>query len=211
VFSIIIIDQGPQILDPLAEGFGLATVSQTENPVLPQTLISVPAANYTYLPVALRASIPVTGSLEVAGGRELAFYVMNEGNFSQWRAGRPTGVVLVKPTATYYNFTLTPTVDGTYYFVFDNPNPSGSDVVFSLNTTQNTVALPPFLLFGGYEILAVGIVFLFLGVRGGKKKPKPAPPPVETPVKTAGWSCKYCGTKNNDNQIFCQSCGRSHQ
>jgi hypothetical protein len=214
VFSIIIINQGPQILDTLAESFGLAIVSQTQTPVLVQTLVSVPPSNYTYLPVALNANVPVTGSLEVAGGRELAFYVMNEGNFSQWRAGRPSAVVLVKSTVTYYNFTLTPTVDGTYYFVFDNPDPSGRNVVFSLNTVKNTVELPPLLQFGGYEILAIGIIFSFLGVRGGKKKPKPVPPRVEAPVetvKTTGWSCRYCGTKNTDNQIFCQSCGRSHQ
>jgi len=216
VFSIILIDQGPQILDPVAEGFGLATLSQTETPVLPETLLSVPPSNYSYLPVALKGNVLVTGSLNVGGGRELAFYVMNEGNFSQWRGGRPSAVLLAQPTASYYNFTMTPPADGTYYFVFDNTDPTGRNVVFSINTTQNIVTLPLFLQFSGYEILAVGLILSYFGARGGKKKTKPEriEPSEVAPVKSAtttGWDCKYCGTRNSEEQIFCKSCGRSNR
>jgi hypothetical protein len=211
LLSIFILEQGPQVLNPFAQAAGLSSPTEVETPILPQTLISVPPGNYSYLPVSLSANIPVKGTFEVTGNHELAFYVMNQGNFSQWRAGHPSAVLLVKSTAAFYNFTLTPVVSDTYDFIFENSDSSARDVVFSLSAVQNTVTISPIIQFAGIETLAIGIIFAYFGVRGGKKKIKQPSEPQPIPAEVAGWSCKYCGTRNGEGEIFCESCGRSNQ
>ena len=44
--------------------------------------------------------------MEVADGHEVAFYVMDEGNFSLWRAGEPSAIILARPTVISSNFTF---------------------------------------------------------------------------------------------------------
>jgi hypothetical protein len=161
--------------------------------------------NYTFVSINLRGKAQVQGSLEVADGHEVAFYVMNEGNFSQWQAGRPSMITLVIPTAISRNFTFTPTTGGTYYFVFDNQDTTRRAVIFNLNAVEDVTAVNPLIQFAGYEILMVGIILSLLGIRGGKRKLEPSS------IQVAGWECKFCGSQNTDDRTFCESCGRSQR
>ncbi len=200
--GIFVLDRGPQILNPITGNLGLAARYQTETPILPQTLLSVAPSNYNNLSASLRSNVPVKGLVEVAGGREIAFYVMNEGNFSQWRMGRPSAVILVKPTTAYYNFTFIPRADATYYFIFDNQDSSRRSVIFSLSELRTATALSPVAQYAGYEILATGIILLLLAVKTGRKLKA-----IEGPK----WICKFCGAKNIGEQTYCEKCGRSQQ
>lgn len=205
VVAIFVLEQGPQVLSPIAGGLGLETHYQAEVPILSPTLISIPPTNYTFLSAALGGNGHVDGSVEVADGREIAFYVMNEGNFSQWRAGRPSAVVFVRASGISYNFTFPVPASGTYYFVFDNQDTSRRVITFRLNAVEDVTVLSPIVQFAGYEILAIGIVFSLVGVKGGGRKPEPRT------LKVGGWECKFCRAENAGDQIFCESCGRSQQ
>lgn len=205
--GVFTLEQGPLFLNPIAQTLGLASHYQTEIPILPPTLIAVPPTNYTSLPADLRGGTQVEGALEVAGGYEIAFYVMDQGNFSQWRAGEPSAIILARPTVISSNFTFTPTTSSTYYFVFDNQDTSRRVVIFSLNTVENVTFLNPIIEFAGYEILLIGIILCLLGIRGGKKHSAIS---AQTD-QTDRWKCKFCGTKNARDLTFCEKCGRSQR
>lgn len=192
------------MLVPFAGVFGLTSRSQTETPILPPTILSVPASNYTYLSTFLNGNTEVKGAVEVTGGREIAFYVMDAGNFSQWRSGRPSTIILVRPAAVTYNFTFASITDGTYYFVFDNQDTTRHDVVFSLSAVKNAIILNPIVELAGYETLALGILLFLIGVRRGRNT-KP------TRERIPGWKCKFCGAENTSKLTFCGNCGRSQQ
>jgi len=191
------------VLSPIAQGSGLGSHYQAETPILSPTLLSVPPTNYTFLSTDLRGNAQVKGSVEVADGREIAFYVMDAGNFSQWRAGRPSTIILVRPTAISYNFTFTPKASGTYYFIFDNQDTSRRVVIFSLSVVETVTVLNPVVQYGGYEILMIGIILFVLGLKTGRRKPEPEAVP--------GWKCKFCGAENTSAQTFCEKCGRSQK
>jgi hypothetical protein len=200
-------EQGAQILAPLADLAGLSTHYTQENQILAPTLYSVPAVNYTYAAEELEGGGQFVGSFAVAGGREVGFYVMNEGNFSLWRAGRPASLILADPSViSPYNFTLSPTSSGTYYFVFDNRDSSPQSVFFSLSSVQNVVVLSPFVQYSGIELLLLGAVVSYFGLTGGKRK-------VETKTKLppdTTWKCRFCGASNAaEDKLFCAKCGRA--
>ena len=201
--AILLFEQGAQVLTPLADLTGLSSHYTTETVILSPTLYSVPASNYSFVSEDLPSGSQVVGSLQVAEGREVAFYVMNEGNFSLWRAGHPSVLVLVEPIAVSYNFTLSSTVTGMYYFVFDNQDNSPRTVIFSLSLAQTVTVLSPLLQYASFELLLLGAVLSFLGLRGGKKKVKPSA------VVVSGWKCKFCGASNEEKRVFCAKCGRS--
>jgi hypothetical protein len=201
--AILLFEQGAQVLTPLADIAGLSSHYTKETVILSPTLYSVPASNYSFVSEDLPGGSQFVGSLQVADGREVAFYVMNEGNFSLWRTGHPPVLVLVEPIAVSYNFTLSPSVPGTYYFVFDNQDNSPRTVIFSLSSTQTVTALNPLLQYAGFELLLLGAVLSFLGLKGGKRKPEPSP------VVESGWKCKFCGALNEEERVFCVKCGRS--
>lgn len=201
--AIFVLEQGPQVLSPITGS--LETHYQAEVPILSPTLISIPPNNYTSIPADLKSNAAVDGSVEVADGREIAFYVMNEGNFSQWRAGRPSAIVFVRPSGISYNFTFPVPASGTYYFIFDNQDTSRRVITFRLNAVENVTVLNPIVQFAGYEILAIAIILSLLGVKGGDRKPEPRT------LKVGGWECKFCGAENTGDQMFCESCGRSQQ
>jgi len=203
LFAILLFEQGAQLLTPLADLTGLSSHYTTETVILSPTLYSIPASSNYSISENLPSGSQVVGSLQVAEGREVAFYVMNEGNFSLWRAGRPSVLVLVEPIAVSYNFTLSPAVSGAYYFVFDNQDNSPRTVIFSLSSTQTVTVLSPLLQYASFEMLLLGAVLSFLGLRGGKKKVKP------TAVVVSGWKCKFCGASNEEKRVFCVKCGRS--
>lgn len=198
------LEQGPQFLSPIAQVLGLASHYRTETPILPTTLIAVPPSNYTSLPADLKGGVQVDGALEVADGHEAAFYVMDAGNFSQWRAGKPSAIIIARPTVISSNFTFTPTTSGTYYFVFDNQDTARRVVIFSLGAAENVTVLNPIIEFAGYEILLVGILLSFLGTKGGRKRGTPS-------GEADGWKCNFCGAKNAGSQTFCEKCGRSQR
>jgi hypothetical protein len=205
VAGIFVLNQGIQILSPIAQMFGLASHVQTERLLLPPTLLSVPASNYAFLPADLQGGVSVRGSLQVSGAQEVALYVMTEGNFSLWRAGQPTAILLAKPVAIAYNFTVTPQATGTYYFVFDNQDTTKRVVIFSLSVVQDTIVLSPSVEYAGYEVFAVGVVLFAIGARTGRRKPEPKK------IKETGVRCKFCGAHIAQDQMFCEKCGRSQQ
>jgi hypothetical protein len=170
---------------------------------LSPTLYSIPASSNYSVSEDLSSGSQLIGSLQVAEGREVAFYAMNKGNFSLWRTGRPSVPVLVKPTAVSYNFTLSPSVTGTYYFVFDNQDNSPRTVIFSLSSVQSVTVLNPLLQYANFELLLVGVALSYLGLKGGKKKAKPSS------VVESGWKCKFCGALNDEERMFCVKCDRS--
>jgi hypothetical protein len=202
--GVYVLEQGPQMLAPMAEALGFVTYTQSVTSLMAPTLLEVPASSYTALSEPLNGNVQVKGYLEVSDGREIAFYVMNEGNFSEWRIGHPSAIVLAKPLAITYNFTFVPRTSGTYYFVFDNQDTVRRTVIFSLNTVEVRAVLSPVVEYAAYELLLVGIVFALLGVKTGKKMAK------RQPAKDA-WSCKFCGEDNSGSNVFCSKCGRSQR
>ena len=71
--------QGTQILIPIAQVTGFVSRGVSVPPIMSSTLLSVPGSNYTYLTADLKENVQVTGILQVEGGGEIGFYVMNEG------------------------------------------------------------------------------------------------------------------------------------
>lgn len=192
---------------PMAEVAGLSTQYTKESVVLPPTLYGVPAANYSFAVETLRGDRQYIGSLQVADGRQVGFYIMDEGNFSLWRNGRPASLILANPNVISYNFTLSPSLSGTYYFVFDNQESSPLAVVFGLSSVQNVVVLSPFVTYAGYELLLLGVVLSFFGLRGGGRKTEKK---QAAKIAETGWKCKFCGARNpGEKPTFCAKCGRA--
>ena len=204
ISGFLIIFQGPGFLSPLAEALGLISYTQIQTAIIAQTLLSVPPSNHTFLSADLMQGEQVKGSLEVANGREIAFYVMTEGNFSEWREGRPSEIILAKPFATSYNFSFSTLAGGKYYFVFDNQDNARRALVFKLSVVKSVATLNPEVEYTGYGMFALGLLLLAIGVRTGKKE-------VEGVAVATVWRCKYCGARNRRDQIFCEKCGRSQQ
>ena len=204
LMAIFVLEEGPQVFAPVADIAGLSAHYTEESVILPPTLYSVPAANYSFASEDLRGGGQLVGSLEVGAGGQVAFYVMDEGNFSLWRAGRPASVVLAKPLVVSYNFTFSPTSSGAYYFVFANQGISSLQVIFSLSSVQDIVVLSPFVQYAGFELFLLGAVLTFFGLRGGGRK-------VEAKrASDSGWKCKFCGAGNvKEDRTFCDKCGRA--
>jgi hypothetical protein len=205
-----VVYQGAAIITPIAEIFGLVSYVQTQRALIPSTLLNVAASNYSFVSADLQGGVQVVGSFQVVDGREIAMYVMDEGNFSLWRTGHPSAIILAKPIAMSYNFTLTPRTTGTYYFVFDNEDTSRRTVIFSLSLIEDTAVISPVIGYAGYEIFAVGIILSAIGVRTGKRKPEPEPEVISETVET-GVRCKFCGAGLAEGETFCAKCGRAQQ
>ncbi|HUK49484.1 MAG TPA: hypothetical protein VLV18_00500 [Terriglobales bacterium] len=205
--GLLLLNQGSQFLVPIAENTGLTSHYARATVILPPTLFSVPSSNYTFTMVNLNPSVQVTGSLQVSNERQVAFYVMNEGNFSLWRQGRPSAVLIAQPVVISYNFTFTPSTAGHYFFIFDNQDNGPRTVIFNLNTIENVTVLSQFVQYADLEVLLIGIVLTFLSLKGGKKE---RPKTQKIVQETTGWKCKFCGALNTDpNGQFCTSCERS--
>ena len=207
--GFFVLYQGPQILLPVAQEFGFVSQIQNEIPLYAPTLINVPASNYTFLAADLKGGVVAQGSLQVGDGREIAFYGMDEGNFSQWKRGQPGVLVIAQPFTSAYNFSFAPNAGGRYYFIFDNQDSSRCTVVFSLSLIETTTVLNPIMEFAGYELLAIGVILSILAVRGGKEKTKP--PPAREIAEATVWKCRFCGAQNPNDITFCEKCGRSQR
>jgi uncharacterized membrane protein len=208
IAGFYVVQHGAQVMTPVAQAFGLVTYTQHQTAIIAPTAISVPPSNYSFLNANLESGVQVRGSLQVGDGREVAFYVMNEGNFSLWRTGHPSSIVLAQPMAISSNFTFAPSSGGTYYFIFDNQDSSRRVVFFALDTVQNTVVLDPIIEYAGYLLFIVGIVLVAVGAKTGKRKK----PPVQEPpavVENIGWQCRFCSAQNTSEEAFCEKCGRA--
>ena len=194
-----VMTQGIQMLTPVISMFGLVSYAQVENQIITSTLISVPPTNYSYLSANLDANVQVSGTIQVEAGQEIGFYVMDEGNLSLWRAGQPASILFAKPATISSNFTVTPPASGTYFFVFDNPASDGRVIVFAASSIRYVPVLPAFVEYADYELIAVGLLFVILGLKTGKK----------SSLKSRIQRCKYCSGKLKVNQTFCPKCGRS--
>jgi hypothetical protein len=208
VGGLFVIDQGMQTVYPIAGQFGLISHVPTQTTLIAPTLISVAATNHSQLSIDLQSGVQVQGALSVSGARDIAFYVMSESSFLDWRAGRPTTIILAKPATSTYNFTLTLASTGTYYFVFDNQESSRVSVVFSLGSVRDETVPSPLIDFLGPELVLIGIVFAIVGARTGKKKAEAA---EEETTLEAIWRCKFCGSRNPYAEMFCKKCGRAKE
>jgi hypothetical protein len=207
-----IVYQGAVIITPIAEMFGLVSYVQTQSALIPSTLVNVPASNYSFVPADLQAGVQVVGSFQVVDGREIAMYVMDEGNFSLWRTGHQSAILLAKPIAISYNFTFTPRAAGTYYFIFDNEDTSRRTVIFTLSLIGVTAVISPTIGYAGYEIFVVGITLAAIGIRTGKRKEKQKPEhEVISETVETGVHCKFCGAALTEGEMFCGKCGRAQQ
>ena len=207
--AILLFQQGAQVLTPLADISGLSSHYAKETVILPPTLYSISASGNSSVSEDLPSGSQIVGSLQVAEGRDVAFYVMDAGNFSLWSTKHPSVTVLAEPIAISYNFSLSPNVAGTYYFVFDNQDNSPRTVIFSLSSVQTVTVLNPLVQYASFELLFVGLVLSYLGLKGGKRKPESSPVVEETRTWAPSWKCKFCGALNGEERAFCVKCGRS--
>lgn len=139
------------------------------------------------------------GTVQVEDAREIGFYVMDEGNFSEWSAGHPANILLAKPLAISYNFTFIPSVSGTYFFVFDNQDRDGRVIVFNLNSVQDVSVLNPLVQYLSYELLLIGILMVTFGIKTGGRRSQ----------ESVAAKCRFCGAKIETGQTFCTKCNRS--
>jgi len=203
--GLIVTNQGTDAVRPFAERFGLASHVRSEIVLIAPTLLTVPTSNFTFLSAELKSGIQVSGSVD-AGAGEIALYVMNEGNFSNWQAGHPSMIVIAKPSTSFYNFTFTPDVGGSYYFVFDNQANSRREVVFALKAANDMIVLNPAVQYLGIELLTVGVLLSAWSVRGGRRKRF-----EHEAITRAVWKCRFCGAENTIGQIFCAKCERARE
>jgi len=202
--SFYVIKEVPQVLVPVAEFAGLVTHSVSVTQVIQSTLVAVPASDYAYLTADLKDGIKTTGTVQVQGESEVGFYIMNAGNFSEWRQGSPSVIVVSKLNAVNYNFTFVPNGTGAYYFVFSNQDPIRKNVVFTVSTIEDVMLLNPLVQYAGYEMLLIGILLSIFAVRTGKRKPK-----RPRDMKQKELRCKYCGQRMATAEVFCSKCGKS--
>jgi hypothetical protein len=201
--------QSTQTLTPYAELTGLAAQVPMKQVLVSPTRYPVAASSYGYQAAELQAGVPAEGSLEVITGHAVTFYVMDDQNFAQYKKDLPNQLVLSRQVSSSYNFTFTPKLAGTYYFVFQNQETTKCDVIFHVNVLKNATVLNPLFENLGYELAALGIVLFAIGVKTGKRKPRPERD--VTAVMTTGVRCRFCSTDNPPNEAFCLKCGRAQQ
>lgn len=201
--GVLTIYNGPEALTPIAAAFGLVTYTTTETPILAPTLLNVEPGNYSDFTVYLERNTKAAGSFSVSGGREIALYVMDAGNFTRWQSGQPSAVVLAIPSASVQNFTFSAHATDSYHFVFDNGDSSRRVVIFSLSLTQTEIVLHPVVEYLGYLLATFGVILVIFGVRGGGREPEQVIRPVQR------WICQFCGADNSADETFCSQCERA--
>ena len=206
--GLYVADQGTQILTPVAEVTGQLSGGVLVTPVVQSTLLSVPASNYTYLTANLKENIKANGIVQVEGGSQIGFYIMNSGNFTQWRHGNPSTIALAKADATSYNFTFVPDVDGSYYFIFSNQDTGHKNVIFALNIVAYTATPSPFIQYADFELIVIGILLIIIGIRTGTRS-KSWKEDATSRVEGKAAQCKFCGKALAIDEMFCPKCGRS--
>ena len=94
LLGVFLVNQGPQVLTPLAAELGQTSHLRTQSALITPTLLAVAPQNDTWVSTHLDSGVLVAGSFQVGTGREMNFYVMNESSFRDWRLGRPATVIL---------------------------------------------------------------------------------------------------------------------
>ena len=178
-------------------------------PVLSSTLLSVPASNYRYLTANLEENVKAIGMVQVEGESQIAFYIMDEGNFTQWRLGNPSTVALANTDVTNYNFTFTPGGSGVYYFIFNNQDAGHKNILFNLNTITYTMTPSPIIQYADFELIILGILLTVIGIKTGKKARSWKEPDVTASAEDKTTKCKFCGKGLARGELFCPNCGRS--
>jgi len=209
--GLIVVQQGSRTIVPVAESVGLTSQTQIDRVVIAPALVAVSASNYTFLSADLESGTEVKGSVQVVGEREVAFYVMNEGNFSMWRrGGGPTTVIVATPVVRSYNFTFPVRSTGAYYFVFDNQDAARRTLIFDLSVIEHQTVLHPLAAFAGYELLVVGVVIAIVGMRTGRKSATESKT-ESVPVIEESARCTFCGAELGIDRVFCGKCGRAQK
>lgn len=200
--GIYLVNHGPQFLYPIAGITGLISNVPSQTVIVPSTLLTVAPSNYSYVSVELMRQGQIFGHIQVEGGSEIGFYIMNKGNFSEWRHNRSAVIELAKPNTNNYNFTYTSRNNGPYYLVFNNQDQLRKNVVFNLSNME-TIAVPnPLIQYSGYEVLIIGLLLSAVSLKSGLKKPK------STRASNRA-KCKFCGNRKANGVVFCPKCGRS--
>ena len=213
LLGVFLLDQGSQVLTPLATELGQTSHLRTMSVLIPPTLVGVAPANYTWISIHINDEAQVAGSLQVGTGREINFYAMNQSSFYDWRAGRPAASIDAKFSTGLYRFNLTLSSGGEYYFIFENEENTRRTVIFELSKVNDVIVVHPAVEYLPLALTVVGILLFIWGARSGRKKPQPVEEAIAQPVAptVAGWKCRFCGTGNPVGETFCQGCGRSEQ
>jgi hypothetical protein len=224
LIGIFVMDQGTQVLTPLASETGLTSHTIDRRVLYAETVLAVGPESQRSVEIQVDSGAQVAGSFQVGAGRQMDFYVMKASDYSNWNADRPAAVVFFKLDASSCKFNFTLVTAGSYYFVFENQENVRGTVVFQVDTMTDVFTINPVVEYIPFALLALGILFLGLGVTGGQKKPQPmkpgaksvvarptAPVPTVNPLPTVGWKCKFCGSGNPIKDQFCKTCGRSKQ
>jgi hypothetical protein len=209
VAGLYLVNYGTGILTPVAEVTGQMSEGVSVTPVLSSTLLSVPASNYTYVTANLGGGVKTNGMVQVEGESQVGFYIMNEGNFTQWRFGNPCTVALARPDVTSYNFTFTPVESGVYYFVFSNQDAGHKNIIFTLNTVTYTMAPSPIIQYADFELIILGVLLTIIGIKTGKKARSWKEHAVAASTEDKATKCKFCGKELATGELFCPKCGRS--
>jgi uncharacterized OB-fold protein len=208
IVGLYLVNQGPQILAPVAEVTGQMSVGVSVTPLLSSTLISVPAMNYTYVTATLGENVKTIGMVQVEGESQVGFYIMNEGNFTEWRLGNPSSVAFGKPDVTNYNFTFITGGSGVYYFIFSNQDAGHKNILFTLNTVTYTMVPSPIIQYADFELIVLGILLTIIGIKTGKKARSWKEYDGTASTEITG-RCKFCGKELATGELFCPKCGRS--
>lgn len=211
LLGIFLMNQGSQIIVPLAESLGLTSHLRTENALIAPTLLTVPPMNSTYISTHLTSAGQVSGSFHVGTGREVDFYVMNEKSYHDWRAGRPATILVSVLSTSLYNFTVKLDSEQSYYFVFENQDSTRRTVVFTLYTVGDAIVIHPAVQNLPYGLTAIGVLLFIWGITTGKKKPQRVEATHAEEAAVAGWRCRFCRAENPLGETFCQNCRRSRQ
>lgn len=148
--------------------------------------------------------------VQVEGESQIEFYIMNEGNFTQWRLGNPSTVALAKSDVTNYNFTFIPDGTGLYYFIFNNQDAGPKSILFTLNTVTYTTTPSPIIQYADFELIIIGILLTVIGIKTGKRARSRKEPDVTAWAEDkTTMKCKFCGKCLATGELFCPNCGRS--
>jgi len=154
--------------------------------------------------------VKTIGMVQVEGESQIGFYIMNKGNFSQWRQGGPSTVALAKTDISNYNFTFIPAGSGLYYFIFNNQGAGHENILFTLNTVSYTMTPSPIVQYADFELLIIGILLTIIGIKTGKKARSWKEPYVTAAAEDDTTpKCKFCGKELVTGELFCPKCRRS--
>ena|GEM_PF-2987729 len=163
----------PSVTLAVSKSLGFTSTSYKDEPLLPLTLLNVNAKDSVKVEIDLPSNpdrVAIVSSF-VADG-PLNFYLMDEEGLRAWERGSTARVYDAAIAQPKYNLTLKLEKAGKYYVVFENPQESRRNVVFTVSqrvlvyyvNTQMEI-LPQITLLIGFVITLIGLKL------SGKKKP----------------------------------------